>query len=201
MVSRALRESGKPRQRKEASAAGSAHSDKLLRIGEIAERVGTSERALRYYEEIGLLTPAGHSPGGSRRYSEAEVARVLRIRELQSLMGFNLDEIRLVMANEDRLESLRAAFRASDQPSSRRRMVIEGLSLVDDLREKVIDKQAQLSRFLAELDERAEKHRRILQECFKEPGETSGCPNKDEGSDSEGSVRPGRNSLARSNLS
>jgi len=196
MVSRSLHQSGKAQQRKQASATLPAHPERLLRIGEIAERVGTSERALRYYEEIGLLTPAGHSPGGSRRYSEAEVARVLRIRELQSLMGFNLDEIRLVMANEDRLESLRAAFKASDQPSSRRRMVIEGLSLVDELREKVLDKQAQLSRFLAELDERAEKHRRILQECFEEPKETSGFPETQARSDG-----PHLNSLASSDPS
>src|SRR5271165_6759045 len=96
---------------------------RLLRIGEMAERTGVSERTLRYYEELDLLVPAGHSPGGSRRYSELEVARVLRIRELQQLLGLNLDEIRTVLAAEDRLEALRAAWHEHQDPESRRRIL------------------------------------------------------------------------------
>jgi hypothetical protein len=40
-----------------------------LRIGEAAARVGVSSRTLRYYEELGLLTPSGRTPGGARRYT------------------------------------------------------------------------------------------------------------------------------------
>ncbi|MGH9116231.1 MAG: MerR family transcriptional regulator, partial [Acidimicrobiales bacterium] len=74
---------------KEPKQAGAAA---LLSIGRAAARLGVSERTLRYYEEIGLLSPAGHTPGRIRRYSEADMARVERIRELRDLMGFNLDE-------------------------------------------------------------------------------------------------------------
>ncbi|MBX6385482.1 MAG: MerR family transcriptional regulator [Microbispora sp.] len=52
-----------------------------MRIGELAERTGTSRRLLRYYEEQGLLSPA-RSPNGYREYSEAMVDRVLQIRGL-----------------------------------------------------------------------------------------------------------------------
>lgn len=46
-----------------------------MRIGEVARRSGVSVRALRYYEEQGLLTP-GRSPGGHREYAEDTVDRV-----------------------------------------------------------------------------------------------------------------------------
>ncbi len=134
----------------------------LLSIGAVATRAGVSERALRYYEEIGLLSPAGHSPGGCRRYGDEEIARVLRIRELQDLMGFNLDEIRAVMANEDSLEALRAAWRASEEPEERHRILVEGLEVLDALREKVTAKSARLDAFLAELDARAERYHSLL---------------------------------------
>ena len=47
----------------------------LLRIGELAKRAGVSVRALRYYEEQGLLAP-DRSAAGQRMYREVEVARV-----------------------------------------------------------------------------------------------------------------------------
>src|SRR3954465_3204042 len=87
-------------------------NDACYRIGEIAEAAGVSTRTLRYYEELGLLSPSGHSPGGARRYSDSDLARVLRIRELQDLVGFNLDEIKKIVAAEARLGELRAEIRA-----------------------------------------------------------------------------------------
>ena len=134
----------------------------MLRIGEMAERTGVSDRTLRYYEELGLLAPAGHSPGGSRRYSEHEVARVLRIRELQQLLGLNLDEIRNVLAAEDRLDALRAAWQEHDDPGSRRRILTKGMEITTNLRDEVAGKLERIQSFLAELDERLARNR-VLQ--------------------------------------
>ncbi|MBZ4318925.1 MerR family transcriptional regulator [Streptomyces huiliensis] len=52
-----------------------------MRIGELAERTGTSRRLLRYYEEQGLIA-AGRSANGYREYDERFVDRVLQIRGL-----------------------------------------------------------------------------------------------------------------------
>lgn len=50
-----------------------------MRIGEIAHQAGVSTRALRYYEEQGLLTPERTS-GGQRTYPESAVERVRLIQ-------------------------------------------------------------------------------------------------------------------------
>ncbi|MFY1695673.1 MULTISPECIES: MerR family transcriptional regulator [unclassified Solwaraspora] len=52
-----------------------------MRIGELAERAGVSTRALRYYEEQGLLV-AQRSPAGQRHYPESAVERVRLIQRL-----------------------------------------------------------------------------------------------------------------------
>lgn len=43
-----------------------------MKIGEVAQRSGVSVRALRYYEEQGLLSPE-RTPSGQRRYGEGTV--------------------------------------------------------------------------------------------------------------------------------
>jgi DNA-binding transcriptional MerR regulator len=80
----------------------------LHRIGEVAARAGVTTRTLRYYQELGLLVPSGRSPGGNRRYSESDVARLLRIIELRTDMGLDLERIRLILQAEDRPAELRA---------------------------------------------------------------------------------------------
>jgi DNA-binding transcriptional MerR regulator len=53
----------------------------VVRIGELAEKTGVSVRALRYYEEQGLLY-ALRSASGQRRYPQAAVDRVHLIQQL-----------------------------------------------------------------------------------------------------------------------
>jgi len=52
-----------------------------MRIGDVAQRAGVSTRALRYYEEQGLLT-SERTPSGQRTYPESAVERVRLIQQL-----------------------------------------------------------------------------------------------------------------------
>ncbi|MFI0486637.1 MerR family transcriptional regulator [Actinomadura sp. 9N215] len=61
-------------------------------IGELAHAAGTTIRALRYYEQQGLLHPR-RAPNGYRHYEESSVTRVRNIRRLLAL-GFTADDIR-----------------------------------------------------------------------------------------------------------
>jgi DNA-binding transcriptional MerR regulator len=97
----------------------------LVGIGAAARQCGVSERALRYYQELGLLTPSGRTPGGLRRYAEADLDRVRRIRELQTLLGLNLDEVRVVLDAEDRLARVRTEYRSTRVGTARRRELLE----------------------------------------------------------------------------
>ena len=63
-----------------------------MRIGELAERAGTSTRTLRYYESQGIL-PVRRAPNGYRDYDEDDLRLVREIRSLLA-MGLGLDETR-----------------------------------------------------------------------------------------------------------
>jgi len=78
-----------------------------MRIGELAERAGTTPRALRYYESVGLLPPPDRSGNGYRSYGEEHVRLLSQIRTLQEF-GFGLEETRPFV------ECLRAGHSAGD---------------------------------------------------------------------------------------
>ncbi|MFI9527612.1 MerR family transcriptional regulator [Micromonospora rosaria] len=63
-----------------------------LRIGELARRTGSTPRALRHYEQHGLIE-AHRSANGYRSYPEATVTRVRNIRHLL-VAGLTLDDVR-----------------------------------------------------------------------------------------------------------
>jgi DNA-binding transcriptional MerR regulator len=131
------------------------------RIGEVAERFGVSTRTIRYYEELGLIEPSGKSPGGSRRYSDADVARIERVLELRNVMGFELDRIGAIVQAENRFEDLRAEYRRSDSHERHAEIVEELTSINDDLRAHVAEKLAVLESFAHDLDARAERLRAV----------------------------------------
>lgn len=64
-------------------------------ISVAAELSGTHPQTLRAYERRGLIHPA-RTPGGGRRYSDADLARVARIQALTRI-GFPLAGIGLVL--------------------------------------------------------------------------------------------------------
>lgn len=72
----------------------------VRRIGEIAAAAGLTVRTLHYYEEIGLLTPAGRSESGHRLYGPDAVERLYRISLLRDL-GLPLEKIRATLADTD----------------------------------------------------------------------------------------------------
>jgi len=138
-------------------------SARPLRIGEAAERAAVSVRTLRYYEELGLLTPSAHSPGGARRYAEDDLARLARIRELKDLLGFNLDEVRTVLTAEDRLDSLRAAYHAeTNDRAAQRAIVEEAIEINARLQAAVEAKRGLLATFQEALQTRATRYQAAL---------------------------------------
>lgn len=81
-------------------------------IGELARASGVTVRALHHYDRIGLVCPGERTPAGHRRYVEADVRRLYRVRTLCG-MGLSLDEVAVVLRNAvDDLGSLRGLLTA-----------------------------------------------------------------------------------------
>jgi DNA-binding transcriptional MerR regulator len=118
-----------------------------MRIGELAERAGTTTRTLRYYESLGLLPPADRAGNGYRSYDEEHLRLLEQIRVLQDF-GFGLEETRPFV------ECLRAGHPAGDTCAASlevyRRKLAEIDACVDRLQAVRAQVAAQLAR--AELE-------------------------------------------------
>lgn len=68
-------------------------SETALKIGEVARLAGVPAKTLRYYEDIGLVSPAGRTAAGYRIYGWRELERIEFVRHAK-LMGLRLEQIR-----------------------------------------------------------------------------------------------------------
>jgi len=78
----------------------------LYVISVAAELAGVHPQTLRVYERKGLLDPS-RTRGGSRRFSERDLARLRRIQDLTAA-GLNLEGVRRVLELENEVARLRA---------------------------------------------------------------------------------------------
>lgn len=129
-----------------------------LQIGEAADRAQLTQRTLRYYEEKGLLYPPTRMEGGFRLYSQEDMERITRIRELKDLLGFSLAEIKEMLESDDVRLQVRAEWRSdagtaekAEKMGKAREATAQQLSLIDQ-------KMAKMATMRETLKERLEKY-------------------------------------------
>jgi DNA-binding transcriptional MerR regulator len=132
-----------------------------MRIGELADRVGTSTRTLRYYESRGLLA-ARRTANGYREYGEEDVRLVREIRTLLGI-GFALEDTRPFV------ECLRAGHDAGDACPASREVYRRKLAELDACLDRLGRARAALAEQLA-LAEAARSPRCALSMAYEYDG-------------------------------
>ena len=134
----------------------------FYQIGEVCHRTGLTQRALHYYDEIGLLVPSERLNGGQRLYSAADLERIERIKSLKQLLGLSLSEIkRLLDADEARSQFMTTA-RTAEDPVHRRKALAEALRVTEDQLRSVQNKAQQLGRLHRQLARQVRELRQLL---------------------------------------
>lgn len=106
----------------------------LLRIGEVSQRAGVSDQAIRYYERLGLLRPTRRAEGGARLYAESAVTRLAAIKQAQAL-GFTLTDIGALLSPERKEDS--RCLQAQVRLERRAQALEEELALAAQRRDEV----------------------------------------------------------------
>jgi MerR family transcriptional regulator, repressor of the yfmOP operon len=140
-----------------------------MRIGEVAERTGTTPRTIRYYEEIGLLPVAGgREPGAHRTYAEADVERLAELLRLKDLLGLSLEELKELVEAEGARAELRREWQGGVEDPARRRQILEqSLAYAGRQLELVRRRRDEIAELESELLARRKRARELLK---RQPG-------------------------------
>ena len=136
---------------------------KPLRIGEVAEMLGTTPRTIRYYEEIGLLPDAQEREQGKHRcYTDTDVERVREIMRLRDLLGLTLEEVSALLEAEDARAQLRREIRETEDPAEIRRILEQAVGHIANQLELVRHRRRELEQLESELvAKRRSIHKRL----------------------------------------
>jgi len=126
----------------------------LLRIQEVAAMLGLTTRTIRYYEELGLLEPAGRSGGDYRQYDADDVERLRFIKGLRDDAGFSLAEIGQLLEDEAARTRNRARFRTTSDSGERRAIIDDALARVERQIQSLREKMGRLASMIDEAEER-----------------------------------------------
>jgi len=120
------------------------------RIGELASKVGLTERTIRYYQERGLLESVKRLDGGQRVYTDDDVRRLKFIQKLK-VLGLSLAEMQELETLYGRHHTnAKVLPRLIELLDAHQRTVNERLSELAALRDEIRAYRQHVSRRLAE---------------------------------------------------
>ena len=150
-----------------------ARDEPYLQIGEVAERTGVTQRTLRFYEERGLLKPPTRMDGGFRLYSEDDVARLEHIKQLQSLLGLTLADIKEMVEAEEVRDELRATYRPDLDAEERYRRITKLLEITEHQYEIIHHKVEAMLKMKGDLEDKLGRYKGWLAELEETLGKAS----------------------------
>jgi DNA-binding transcriptional MerR regulator len=141
-----------------------------LRIHEVADLVGLTPRSIRYYEEMGLLSPSARSRGAYRLFDQLDVERLRFIKSLRDDAGFSIAEIGRLLEDEAARRLAREALASTDDPAERHRILSGRLASIDDQLAGLNEKLTRLQEMVSELQRR---RRHVLAHLAELAGDTA----------------------------
>ncbi len=112
-----------------------------MTVGELAKKMGTTVRALQYYDRENLLKPSALSEGGRRLYTDKDMINLHQILSLKSL-GFSLEDIRGRLISLDTPEDVANALTGQAADIEKQiRVLSETLEDIGALRQEVLQMQ------------------------------------------------------------
>ncbi|SFN36106.1 transcriptional regulator [Izhakiella capsodis] len=121
-----------------------------MNISEVAKRTGLTSKAIRFYEEKGLVTPPLRAENGYRRYAAKHIEELTLLRQARQV-GFTLDECREMVL----------LFNNPARHSA-------------EVKKRTLQKVAEIEHHITELDRMRSRLMALAEQC---PGdESADCP-------------------------
>ncbi len=141
---------------------------RLFTIEQVSAQTGLTKRTLRYYEEVGLLPPTDRTEGNYRRYTEADVKRLDKIKKLRDLLGFSLADIREIMEAEDERGQIKVAYKNETEAAAKIGQLDRADELIRRQLHLIEQKMIGLEEMRIALQAKIERHKHIREELLND---------------------------------
>ena len=118
-----------------------ANGEKLYSIGEVSKLCNVSKKALRFYDEIGIISPDKVSPSNHYRYYSRKSLLDLTIVKYYKQMGFKLEEMRGLLNSEEYREMERGFLVKINELQDEQMAVNVKLTSVSDWYDLLVEAQ------------------------------------------------------------
>lgn len=123
----------------------------MWKIEEVAKQTGLTKRAIRYYEDFGLISAPERTSGGIRLYSEENVEQIKKILLVKEVLGFSLAEIQEHLSFKAMFEQQRNEVLSSEDREERKLKLQEMLINLKKEQELIDNKIIKMEQFKKEL--------------------------------------------------
>lgn len=128
-----------------------------LKIDQVAVQSGLTKRAIRYYEEIGMIPPPQRSKGGIRYYTQEHVDLLKKIKFTKDALGISLEELQNFISFSKTIDAQKEGYCQATRTEQKEKLIeiINSLNEEINIIDQKIIKIQQVKNDLINLKERA----------------------------------------------
>ncbi|MEG6565414.1 MerR family transcriptional regulator [Thermoanaerobacterium saccharolyticum] len=133
---------------------------KYYKIEDVSIKTGLTKRAIRYYEDLNLITPK-RTESGYRLYTDEDIEKIQKIISLKESLGFSLAEIKAALDLDKNVKNILSGEHADITTINNYiNMIKEQIKLIDEKSNKLLVAKQRFEELLLKLNK--------LKDQFKE---------------------------------
>jgi len=133
---------------------------KYYKIEDVSIKTGLTKRAIRYYEDLNLITPK-RTESGYRLYTDEDIEKIQKIISLKESLGFSLAEIKNALDLDKNVKNILSGEHADITTINNYiNMIKEQIKLIDEKSNKLLVAKQRFEELLLKLNK--------LKDQFKE---------------------------------
>ncbi|WP_434577287.1 MerR family transcriptional regulator [Thermoanaerobacterium thermosaccharolyticum] len=133
---------------------------KYYKIEDVSIKTGLTKRAIRYYEDLNLITPK-RTESGYRLYTDEDIDKIQKIISLKESLGFSLAEIKNALDLDKNVKNILSGEHADITTINNYiNMIKEQIKLIDEKSNKLLVAKQRFEELLLKLNK--------LKDQFKE---------------------------------
>jgi DNA-binding transcriptional MerR regulator len=133
-----------------------------LKIEDVAKECGLTKRTIRYYEELGILSPPQRSEKGTRLYTKEHIDELKKIVNAREVLGFSLQELQQFISIGNSLENHSQDYKNTTDRTERRRKLAEIDRILGEQLHLVEQKIQRIQEVKAELEAKRKRAREAI---------------------------------------